>query len=988
MSVALATACCALQNAGAAANFHHKISIPAHQLQSGFGFVYNEQDGGIGSALIGTYTISDEAFGQLLIRFDDAGTELGKAELAIGSGANLQQIWPIPDATGRFWAGYVHDDGYADFGVFNLSDRSPVFTRRIFLSTDAENATLTFLPNNTLALVQDLGLSVRVSIFSGSTGDRVFENSYTSDAFIDPDSLGSFGGSQNADLDWLPDGSGYLLTVNSSEFDIGGATISYDNSVVIAYLDNAGAVQSTARLQRISEGTLFASSSILSDNSCVLNILEQIFDQNTQEVTSKNHLFKFQTNGQLAWSTILAGASLNFFPVENANADLYLTGTKQVPTQDSSYAADAVLARISAATGALLSQAGVDRAKADSLSIGGATSNALFVTVLSSETGLQTSTVTLMKMGLDLGSVSMALEYERNVRFGFLSHDPADAELLFTTQEDSSKVGLISLNENFADSLSCDLFSPVDVVLANPGLTTETQTTTPTAITVTAADFFSESTSADFAPGLPVTESDDICTESPQPQVTLSASMADAVAFGETVSVNVTTTLETDAWTATSDAVWAVVESPAGGGGQGNGSISIEVLPNATAAIRTATITVNNTTFQITQAAPAGTVETSVTEDSGGLAGEIKILSQVAATIIASPFIDFALDGTSSEIEAGPLARNPAGGDVVARSSILAIQPGLTTINYSVSNTAPLNNRTGTVRVVDAGGNTLFTHTINQAGAGGVAPVNMSARTQVGTGANILIPGFVIGGTGKTRVLLRGVGPTLGDFGVTGVLADPQVVLYSGETEIGRNDTWTSNGQLLGAYFDEIGAFPLTSNLDTGDIFDLDPGPYTLHLRGADGGAGIGLAELYVLDASGSRGLVNLSARAEVGAGDRVMIPGFVIEGNESVQVLVRGAGPTLATLFGVAGVLDDPVIEVYDSGGVQIAINDDWETTVALQALKDAITTAGAFDLDPGSKDAAVLLTLSPGSYTAHIKGKGTSIGVALLEVYFLRGL
>ncbi|MGH8021897.1 MAG: hypothetical protein ACREIA_27175, partial [Opitutaceae bacterium] len=130
-----------------------------------------------------------------------------------------------------------------------------------------------------------------------------------------------------------------------------------------------------------------------------------------------------------------------------------------------------------------------------------------------------------------------------------------------------------------------------------------------------------------------------------------------------------------------------------------------------------------------------------------------------------------------------------------------------------------------------------------------------------------------------------------------------------------------------------------------------------------------------------------LSARAEVGAGDRVMIPGFVIGGSQSVQVLVRGAGPTLGPL-GVSGVLEDPLIEVYDSTNTQIATNDDWETTAQLQALKDAFVTAGAFDFNLGSKDAALLLTLPPGSYTAHIKGKGSAVGVALLEVYFLRGL
>ncbi|MGH8020841.1 MAG: hypothetical protein ACREIA_21650, partial [Opitutaceae bacterium] len=559
-SVVFASACCIIHTVDAAANHHHKISNPVNPFQSGFGFVYNEQDGGVGSALSGTYALSS-GFGQLLIRYDDSGAELGRAELAIEAGTSVQQIWALPDVTDRFWAGYIHDDGYADVGVFNLADRSPVLTKRIFLSADPDEATLFLLPNNTIALIQDLGLSVRVSIFNATTGQPVFENSYASDAFVATGGVGSLA-TQFATLGLLPDDSGYLLTVVSAEGELAGTTLSYSNSVVIAYLNPTGAVQSTSRLQMDSGTPLIAFSSVLSDNSALVNIFEQTVDPVTFAVTStKTHLFKFQSNGQLAWSTIFNGAMLSVSQTAGASGDLYLTGTKLTPVQGNAFASDAVVARVSSATGALLSQAGLDRGQADFLSIGGTTSNALLVAAQSSATGTSPFTTTLIKIALDLGSVSTALEYERATTFGFLTHDPADAEVLFTTFEDASKVGLISLTEDFADTLSCDLFSPVAITLTNPGVTVETPAITPAAVVVNSTDFVSESTTTTFAPTSPVTESVDICTEGPQTPVTLSATAASAIAFGETKSVDVTTGAQTDAWTATSNASWAVVQA-------------------------------------------------------------------------------------------------------------------------------------------------------------------------------------------------------------------------------------------------------------------------------------------------------------------------------------------------------------------------------------------------------------------------------------------
>ncbi len=126
--------------------------------------------------------------------------------------------------------------------------------------------------------------------------------------------------------------------------------------------------------------------------------------------------------------------------------------------------------------------------------------------------------------------------------------------------------------------------------------------------------------------------------------------------------------------------------------------------------------------------------------------------------------------------------------------------------------------------------------------------VNVSARTNVGTGDNLLIAGFVIGGTTPVRVLVRAVGPTLGVFGVGGVLADPVLVISSGGTVVARNDNWGGTAELTAA-FSSVGAFALSpaASLDAAVIATLAPGSYTAQISGAAAGTGVALVEVYEL---------------------------------------------------------------------------------------------------------------------------------------------
>ena len=124
--------------------------------------------------------------------------------------------------------------------------------------------------------------------------------------------------------------------------------------------------------------------------------------------------------------------------------------------------------------------------------------------------------------------------------------------------------------------------------------------------------------------------------------------------------------------------------------------------------------------------------------------------------------------------------------------------------------------------------------------------VNLSARTQVGTGENILIAGFIINGTTPKRVMIRGTGPTLKNFGVGGVLADPQLKLFSGETLLAQNDNWQSSSNvadIVQVRGDKLGDYTLDPK-DAVLVVTLQPGAYTAQISGVNDTTGVALIEV------------------------------------------------------------------------------------------------------------------------------------------------
>ncbi|MCX6951226.1 MAG: hypothetical protein NTV51_03440 [Verrucomicrobia bacterium] len=163
------------------------------------------------------------------------------------------------------------------------------------------------------------------------------------------------------------------------------------------------------------------------------------------------------------------------------------------------------------------------------------------------------------------------------------------------------------------------------------------------------------------------------------------------------------------------------------------------------------------------------------------------------------------------------------------------------------------------------------------------------------------------------------------------------------------------------------------------NVGPADADTYTVAVANAGGTVTSAAATLGLSPAGSAGRLTNLSTRSLVQTGDNVQIAGFVIAGTGSKSVLVRAAGPALKTLFGLGGALDDPAIEVRDARtGALVAGNDNWDA-----GLAPAFAAVGAFAWPAGGRDAAVLVSLPPGAYTAIVRGSGTTTGVALVEVY-----
>jgi CSLREA domain-containing protein len=246
---------------------------------------------------------------------------------------------------------------------------------------------------------------------------------------------------------------------------------------------------------------------------------------------------------------------------------------------------------------------------------------------------------------------------------------------------------------------------------------------------------------------------------------------------------------------------------------------------------------------------------------------------------------------------------------------------------------------------------------------------NISTRERVETGDNVLIGGFIITGTDPKKVLLRAIGPSLP---LSGFLADPTIELHDeAGAVIALNDNWQNN--LNKQEIIDTG-IPPPNDLESALLVTLSPNAYTAIVKGVNDGTGIALVEVYDLDATVDSHLANISTRGLVQTGDDVMIGGIIILGTDAQEVLLRAIGPSLP----LTGALADPTLELHDMDGVTIATNDDWRSDQEADIMATGIPPTD-------DVESAILMTLTPDAYTAIVRGKDNTTGVALVEAYQL---
>jgi autotransporter-associated beta strand protein len=416
-------------------------------------------------------------------------------------------------------------------------------------------------------------------------------------------------------------------------------------------------------------------------------------------------------------------------------------------------------------------------------------------------------------------------------------------------------------------------------------------------------------------------------------------------------------------------------------GGTGNDVIlapaSFTVTPSAgsggTIAPNTPQVVAPNATVAFTVTANPGYSASVGGTCGGNLVGTTYTTNPVIAncTVVAS----FTLTGHTVTPSAGP-------NGTIAPSTPQTVANG-GTLSFTVT---PDSGYTASVGGTCGGSLTGNTYTTNPVTADCTVSVtfelvnpprlvNISTRMQVLTGDDVMIGGFVIGGSSNKTVAIVAYGPSLASFGISNPLANPTMTLVrsSDQTVVGTNNDWNtaSNASQL-----QASGFAPSNNLESAILVNLAPGAYTAVVQGVGGGTGVGMVAIFEVD-SVSVPLTNISTRGRVLTGNDVMIGGFIIQGQGPQTVAIVATGPSLAS-YGIASPLANPTLTlVRASDQAVLETNDDWGTG------PNAAQLSAAGFAPSNSLESAIYVTLPPGAYTAILSGVGNTTGVGVIGVY-----
>jgi glucose/arabinose dehydrogenase len=259
-------------------------------------------------------------------------------------------------------------------------------------------------------------------------------------------------------------------------------------------------------------------------------------------------------------------------------------------------------------------------------------------------------------------------------------------------------------------------------------------------------------------------------------------------------------------------------------------------------------------------------------------------------------------------------------------------------------------------------------------------PLNISVRSRVGTGNDVMISGFISTTGSSKKVIIRALGPSLQSANVPDPLADPVLELHAGDGSlITMNNDWKDNTPAQQQDIINNHLAP-PNDSESAIVITLQPGNYTAIVKGRVDTSGVGLLEVYDLESAAASRLANISGRASVQTGGNQLFAGFIVGNNiGAAKVVVRGLGPSLVGA-GVTTPLSDPTLELHDNNGALLLSNDNWQDDPNQAAQ---LTASG---LAPTNfRESAILTSLVPGMYSAIVGEKTGGTGIGLVEVYNL---
>jgi hypothetical protein len=379
-------------------------------------------------------------------------------------------------------------------------------------------------------------------------------------------------------------------------------------------------------------------------------------------------------------------------------------------------------------------------------------------------------------------------------------------------------------------------------------------------------------------------------------------------------------------------------------------------------------------TIAAVQAADAGAYTCVATNSAGTATSAAAVVTVTALTtpaIIAQPSPQTVTAGGSITLSVGATG-TPAPTFQWLKDNVPI--PGATNATLTINAAGAANAGTYTVAVTNSQGTVTSSGAIVTVLPSAVL-ANLSVRTTMVDGQTLTVGMYVAGGS--RGILMRAAGPALTPLGVTPVVTNPRIALFNAQgVQFSANDDWDAS---LAPSFASVAAFPFpVGSRDAALAQNLDG---QVSVQVAASGSGALLVEAYDLglSAGNTPRLVNMSVLSRVGTGGDVLIAGFNLSGTGLKRLLIRAVGPSLVPL-GVTGVVADPRVEILNASGVRVGFNDNWDV-----ALAPTIVSVGAFPLLAGSRDAALVVTLPVGTYSALMSGTDGSTGTGIIEMYEL---